>query len=269
MTYEVPIEQGKVREFAVATAGGTPRYADADAPVPPTFLTTAGNFWCPPDQRPTKGLGLDLLRLLHAEEEFSFPGPPPRAGERLTASSRLDDQWTKEGRRGARSASRGSSPSTGTRRARSSPSSAPRSSRRPAHPKEADVPAVGDVAEARTFGPITRTDIVRYAGASGDFNPVHHDEPFAATAGYPTVFSIGMYQASLLASFATEWLGADAVRRFTVRFQEQVWPGDELTCAGRVVEVVQGTDGTDVEVELSCTRQTGGVAIVGSARFLV
>jgi acyl dehydratase len=123
--------------------------------------------------------------------------------------------------------------------------------------------SVGDTAEPRTFGPITRTDIVRYAGASGDFNPIHHDETFATAAGFPTVFSIGMYQAALLATFATDWLGADTIRRFTVRFQEQVWPGDELTCNGTVTKV----DGASVEVELTCTRQTGGVAISGSAAF--
>jgi acyl dehydratase len=129
--------------------------------------------------------------------------------------------------------------------------------------------AVGDSAEARTFGPITRTDIVRYAGASGDFNPIHHDQTFAENAGFPTVFSIGMFQAALLATYATDWLGARNVRRYTVQFREQVWPGDELTCSGTVVSVTPGDGGDQVEVDLVCTRQTGGVAIKGSARFLV
>ena len=128
---------------------------------------------------------------------------------------------------------------------------------------------VGDTAEPRTFGPITRTDIVRYAGASGDFNPIHHDEGFATAAGFPTVFSIGMFQAALLATYATDWLGAEAIRRFTVRFQEQVWPDDELTCSGTVTAVeVDGAE-TRVEVDLVCTRQTGGTAIAGSASFLL
>jgi acyl dehydratase len=123
--------------------------------------------------------------------------------------------------------------------------------------------AVGDTAAPHTFGPITRTDIVRYAGASGDFNPIHHDELFATQAGFPTVFSIGMYQAALLATYATDWLGAESIRRFTVRFLEQVWPGDELTCTG----VVTAVEGGRVEVELTCTRQTGGIAIAGAAVF--
>jgi acyl dehydratase len=125
------------------------------------------------------------------------------------------------------------------------------------------VPAVGATAEPRTFGPITRTDIVRYAGASGDFNPIHHDEGFATSAGFPTVFSIGMFQAALLATYATDWLGAETIRRFTVRFSEQVWPGDELTCSGTVTAV----EGNRVEVDLVCKRQTGGTAIAGSAVF--
>ena len=87
------------------------------------------------------------------------------------------------------------------------------------------------------FGPITRTDIVRYAGASGDFNPIHHDEGFATSAGFPSVFSIGMLQAGILGAWATDWLGADHIRRLTVRFREQVWPDDVLTCAGVVTTV--------------------------------
>ena len=129
--------------------------------------------------------------------------------------------------------------------------------------------AVGDSSEPRTFGPITRTDIVRYAGASGDFNPIHHDEGFATAAGFPTVFSIGMFQAALLATFATDWLGAETIRRFTVRFQEQVWPGDELTCSGTVTAVEPEGDGTRVDVDLVCARQTGGTAIAGSASFVL
>lgn len=128
---------------------------------------------------------------------------------------------------------------------------------------------VGETTEPRSFGPITRTDIVRYAGASGDFNPIHHDETFATGAGFPTVFSIGMFQAALLATFATDWLGTENVRRFGVRFKEQVWPGDELACTGIVTKVEPTDEGDLVEVELNCTRQTGGVAIVGTASFLI
>lgn len=132
------------------------------------------------------------------------------------------------------------------------------------------LPAVGDAGPTRAYGPITRTDIVRYAGASGDFNPIHHDEGFATAAGFPSVFSIGMLQAGILGGWATGWLGADHVRRLATRFREQVWPGDVLTCAGTVTAVEPHPDGGHtVEVELTCTRQTGGVAIAGAATFHV
>jgi len=126
----------------------------------------------------------------------------------------------------------------------------------------------GQIAEPRTYGPITRTDIVRYAGASGDFNPIHHDEVFATGAGFPTVFSIGMFQAALLATYVTDWLGVETIRRYSVRFMDQVWPNDELTCTGVVTKVEQTPEGELIEAELTCTRQNGSVAIAGMASFL-
>lgn len=133
---------------------------------------------------------------------------------------------------------------------------------------DAALPEIGDVADARRFGPITRTDIVRYQGASGDFHPLHHDDPFAVAAGFPTVFSVGMLQAGLLATFATDWLGAENLRRFTVRFQEQAWPGDILVCAGVVTEASGPPDATRVTVELTCARHLGGIAVRGDAEFV-
>jgi len=122
---------------------------------------------------------------------------------------------------------------------------------------------VGTEATPREFGPLTRQMFVRYAGASGDLNPMHYDDELARSAGYPSVFGQGMFTAGLLATFATDWLGADAVRRFGVRFREQVWPGDVLTCTGKVVAV----EGDRVTAEFAATRQTGGIAVTGTAEF--
>jgi len=96
---EVPIERGKIREFAKATGSKNADYDKADAPVPPTFLTTAGNFWRS-GVHPTAELGFELARVLHGEEEFEFFGPPPHAGDTLTFSTRIGEQWEKEGKRG-------------------------------------------------------------------------------------------------------------------------------------------------------------------------
>jgi acyl dehydratase len=114
---------------------------------------------------------------------------------------------------------------------------------------------------------VTRTDIVQYQGASGDFNPIHHDDAVAQDAGYPTAFSAGMFQAGLLASYASGWLGARNLRGYRMRFQEQVWPGDRLHFAGTVTEVTEDGDAVHVTVALECRRQTGAAAVTAVARF--
>ena len=127
---------------------------------------------------------------------------------------------------------------------------------------------VGAGAPPRDFGPLTRQMLVRYAGASGDLNPMHYDDELARSAGYPSVFAQGMFSAALLSTFATDWLGADCVRRFGVRFREQVWPGDVLSCTGIITSITSGADCDRIQVELVLTRQTGGTAVTGSAEFL-
>jgi acyl dehydratase len=128
---------------------------------------------------------------------------------------------------------------------------------------------VGTKAPAADVGPLTTRMFARYAGASGDFNPMHYDDTLARSAGYPSVFSQGMHSAALLASYAVDWLGAENVRRFRARFREQVWPGDVLTCTGEVTAVEPRNDGWLVTVELTATRQTGGIAVGASADFLL
>jgi acyl dehydratase len=128
---------------------------------------------------------------------------------------------------------------------------------------------VGAQGPTRDFGPLTTRMFVRYAGASGDLNPMHYDDTLARSAGYPSVFSQGMHSAALLASYAVDWLGARNVRRFQVRFQEQVWPGDVLTCSGEVTAVEHRADGRLVTAALTATRSNGGVAISAAADFLL
>jgi acyl dehydratase len=124
--------------------------------------------------------------------------------------------------------------------------------------------------EPKQVGPLTRTDFVRYQGASGDFNPIHHDEEFAKAAGFPTVFSVGMLQAGILGCFCTDWLGGENVRRFAVQFREQVWPGDHLVCEATVARKYEEDGERRVDLELLVTRvESGGAAIKGEATFVV
>lgn len=120
------------------------------------------------------------------------------------------------------------------------------------------------------FGPISRTDIVRYAGASGDFNPIHHDEEFARRSGLPGVMAHGMLSAGLLASFVTRWFGAGSVRRFQVRFRERVWPGDVLLARGTARRTYQADDGESrAALDLELLREDGTVVLTGSAEVVV
>jgi acyl dehydratase len=84
---------------------------------------------------------------------------------------------------------------------------------------------------------LTRTQIVQYAGVSGDFNPVHTDEVFAQYAGFPSVFAHGMLTMAMTAQALTTQLGAESLTRFGVRFTKQVWPGDRLVVTIEVDDV--------------------------------
>ena len=102
---------------------------------------------------------------------------------------------------------------------------------------------VGDKKELRLVEDLSRTQIVQYAGASGDYNPLHTDEVFATkVAGYPTVFAHGMLTMGITGRLLTDWLGAANLTAYGARFVAQVWPGDTLT-ATATVEAVRDEDG--------------------------
>jgi acyl dehydratase len=97
---------------------------------------------------------------------------------------------------------------------------------------------------------ITRSDIVRYQGASGDLHPIHHDDEVARRHGYAGAFSMGMLHAGILAGYACATFGPENVRRFKARALTQVWPGDTLELHGEVVKVQQTEGAVVVEVAL-------------------
>jgi hypothetical protein len=102
--FELVVERGKIREFARATLSSNPAYLQDPQPVcPPTFLTTKF-FWEEhvPGSNPWHEVKLDPKRGMHAEQEYVFFGPPPRAGTRLVCKSRIESVFHKEGRRGGR-----------------------------------------------------------------------------------------------------------------------------------------------------------------------
>ena len=126
---------------------------------------------------------------------------------------------------------------------------------------------VGDVSPPLVVENLTRTHFVKYAGASGDFNPMHHDDTIATQVGNPSVFGHGMLTAGLMARVLTDWFGPTALRRYGVRFAKQVWPGDTLTCTARVTAIDEAA-GT-VDLDLKVENQRGETALTGTATAAV
>src|SRR6185437_14753953 len=88
---------------------------------------------------------------------------------------------------------------------------------------------VGDTHSERVVTNLSRTQIVMYCGASGDYNPLHADEVYATkVAGYPTVFAHGMLSMGMTGKMLTNYVGDGRLTKFGVRFTNQVWPGDTL-----------------------------------------
>src|SRR3712207_5286267 len=98
---------------------------------------------------------------------------------------------------------------------------------------------------------LTRTDLVRYAGASGDYNPMHHDEVKAKEAGLPSVFGHGMFSMGFLGKALTDYVGVGNLTRYKVRFAKQTWPGEVFTTK-IVVKSKRKEDGANL-VDLECT----------------
>ena len=122
----------------------------------------------------------------------------------------------------------------------------------------------GDEAPVRSHV-LDRTDLVAYAGASGDFNPMHHDEVKAVAAGQPSVFGHGMFSMGLLGTAVTDYVGVGNVRRFQVRFAKQTWPDEELRTA--IVVTGKRTEGDVhlVDLDVRLHNADGEEKVVGEA----
>jgi acyl dehydratase len=124
---------------------------------------------------------------------------------------------------------------------------------------------VGDELPALVKGPIQQIQLTRYAGASGDFNPIHQDDEFAKAAGMGGVFAHGMLSMGFVAQAVTDWAGAGAVRKIGVRFTALVRLKDTVTCRGRVLAKSSKDDVHTVEVEIWAETQKGDRVVSGKA----
>ncbi len=125
---------------------------------------------------------------------------------------------------------------------------------------------VGDTHEQVVIENVNRTHIVKYAGSSGDFNPLHHDEGAAKNmAGYPSVFAHGMLSMGLTGRALTDWVGPVALKKYGVRFTKQVWPGDTLTAKLEVTDVSDGV----ATIKVVTVNQNGESVVEGEAKAAV
>jgi acyl dehydratase len=125
---------------------------------------------------------------------------------------------------------------------------------------------VGDTHEEVVIEDLSRTQLVMYAGTSGDYNPLHSDDLYTKEiAGYPGVFAHGMLSMGLTGKMLTNFVGDGRLKKYGVRFTNQVWPGDSLTAKATVVEIRDEDGDTVVDLELATVNQDGKTVVTGSA----
>jgi acyl dehydratase len=125
---------------------------------------------------------------------------------------------------------------------------------------------VGDTHSETVVENLTRTQIVQYAGASGDYMPLHTDEVYAReVAGYPTVFAHGMLSMGATGVMLTNWVGDGRLTEYSARFTRQVWPGDDLTATATVTAIDSIEGQYFVQLDVVTVNQNGQTVIDGKA----
>lgn len=319
---DLPVEAGRVEEFACAVTDNNPIHCDSAiarrrdfeaVPAPLTF-TRLGLFerYRPEGIGVSRGfnLGLDQPHVVHGEQAYEYERPL-LVGDTLTGTTTLTDVYQREGGRGgiltfiefetiycdaaddlvlteyvtliettgAIDGREGSGDETDSK-----PSDASVASNGPASVRwtgvragtapygtilYAEDVAAGDEGPRIVVEDVGREDFVRYAGASGDFNPIHYSEPYARAAGNPTVFGQGMLTAGIAAHLISGWLGLANVRRFQTRFQSRLWPNTTVTAVGKVTDTRTADGEFLVDVAFTVTDEDGLDLVTGEATAVV
>ena len=125
---------------------------------------------------------------------------------------------------------------------------------------------IGDSHKETLVEDLKRTQIVQYAGSSGDYNPLHTDEVFTTKiVGYPSVFAHGMLTMGMTGKMITNYVGDGTLKKYGVRFTSQVWPGDTLESEAKIVDIREENGENLVDLEIVTTNQDGVAVITGSA----
>lgn len=291
--YEVDIERGKIRDFARAMSAPLPDFMEGRHPViPATLLVSAPYTFGYTLERPRgtvfETIDHDFSVPLHAEEAFVFHGPPPRAGDRLIAQASLESVTEKSGTSGgdltfltmltiysSDAGIRVAEQRSTTVTTSNSPGGDDWGTNIPDYRPHYTELEPGDlfagIARAGwddlktgegpgivDTGPLRVADMVRFQGVVGEDNPLHYDVPWAHECDYPTVFGLGMHQASLLAGYAAHWIDPNTVRGFKARFRNVFWPGERMIHQAVVSKKYQSDAGNNAaDLHLTCTRGNG------------
>jgi len=129
---------------------------------------------------------------------------------------------------------------------------------------------VGDTYEEEVCRNLSRTQIVQYAGTSGDYNPLHSDEIFTTQiAGYPSVFAHGMLSMGMTGRMLTNYVGDGRLKSYGVRFTAQVFPGATLTAKATITDIREENGEKIADIEVSTTDEAGTQVIKGQASALL
>jgi acyl dehydratase len=278
------VEAGKIRELARAAGSRQQAYLGSEPIAMPVLLKVAQFGWEPAERSAVRRVGWNTRTPpLHARQEFWFAGGAPPAGTALVVRTAVADLRTRPSRSLGtvgevrldtefRTASGILVATACTTSVQPLPDREEAPAGRPMTKLSEEAHAASRSATAnrsqaaRMLGPITQTEIVRYQGASGDLNPVHHDPAAAMRAGWPAVLVPGLYPGAVLCDLATEVYGAERIRSLDLRFLSPSWLGDQLRCElGSTVRHAGGM----LRAELACVRDSDGATITTAVATFV
>lgn len=286
--YDFPIERTLIRRFAEAAWDSNREYVNASAlgefSFPPAYLCAAATI-CG-RQNSLVGLGFDVSRTLHGSETIEVYAPISYESVlRVHDQTELLDDVV--GRRAGvmRKAKRTStfSNSAGHVVARTSRILLEASTNVTPVPPTSDVKVFDDglhirpdplephsdvrhnegsnaILQSASFGPLNRTDFVRYAAASGDLTAIHFDEEAALSRGYPTIFAMGMLSGAFIGHVVSDWIPLQVPWSLKLRFADLLWPGETLVVSGKIIS--SDDRGTSISVTAKV-----GERVVTTAEF--
>jgi acyl dehydratase len=128
---------------------------------------------------------------------------------------------------------------------------------------------VGDEIPAMAKAPVDRVQLARYAGATGDFHPLHVDEAYAKSLGMPSVYAPSPLGQGFLGQLITDWARGAQIKKFSTKFIRLIWPGDTLVCKGRVSDRHGENGRYAIELDVWAENQKGELVLKGNATLAV